>query len=163
MDPNNLGYDPLPYYAEPGQSAVSTPELAKEYPLTLFVGLMEEEYFHSNLRQVEALRKRNPFPVTMINPKTGRELGIAEDDWVFVETTHGKIKIKAGLRDEMPPGLVRIPHGWWFPEEAQGEPGLSAGWEHSDGVVLSDEAFNLDPEQGLPDMRGGVLCKVYPV
>lgn len=124
---------------------------------------MEEEYFHSNLRQVEDLRKRNPFPVTMINPETGRELGIAEDDWVFVETTHGKIKMKAGLRDEMPPGLVRMPHDWWFQEEAQGEPGLSAGWEHSDGVVLSDEAFNLDPEQGLPDMRGGVLCKVYPV
>jgi hypothetical protein len=37
------------------------------------------------------------------------------------------------------------------------------GWDHSDGVVLSDEAYNLDPEQGLPDMRGGVLCKVYPV
>jgi hypothetical protein len=71
--------------------------------------------------------------------------------------------MKAGLRDEMPPDLVRIPHGWWFPEQDQGEPGLSAGWEHSDGVVLSDEDYNLDPEQGLPDMRGGVLCKVYPV
>jgi anaerobic selenocysteine-containing dehydrogenase len=159
----DLGYDPLPYYAEPDQSPISTPELAKEFPLTLFVGLMEEEYFHSNLRQVDALRKRNPFPITMINPETGGKLGIAEGDWVFVETTHGKVKMKAGLREEMPPDLVRIPHGWWFPEQDQGEPGLSAGWEHSDGVVLSDEDYNLDPEQGLPDMRGGVLCKVYPV
>ena len=142
---------------------ISTPELAKEFPLTLFVGLMEEEYFHSNLRQVEALRKRNPFPIAMINPETGGQLGIAEGDWVFVETTHGKVKMKAGLRDEMPPDLVRIPHGWWFPEQAQGEAGLSAGWEHSDGVVLSDEDNNPDPEQGLPDMRGAVLCKVYPV
>jgi len=159
----DLGYDPLPYYTEPGQSPISTPELIKEYPLTLFVGLMEEEYFHSNLRQVQALRKRNPFPMAMINPETGRENGIAEGDLVFVETTHGKVKMKAGLRDEMPPDLVRIPHGWWFPEETQGEPGLSAGWDHSDGVVLSDDDDNLDPEQGLPNMRGGVLCKVYPV
>jgi anaerobic selenocysteine-containing dehydrogenase len=159
----DLGFDPLPYYAEPGQSPISTPELAKEYPLTLFVGLMEEEYFHTNLRQVAAFRKRNPFPVTMINPETGRKLGITEGDWVYVETTHGKVKMKAGLRNEMPPDLVRIPHGWWFPEQPQGEPGLSAGWDHSDGAVLSDDDFNLDPEQGLPNMRGGLLCKVYPV
>ncbi len=160
---SDLGYDPLPYYAEPGQSPIATPELAKEYPLTLYVGLMEEEYFHSSLRQVESFRKRNPFPVSMMNPETGRNLGISEGGWIFVETTHGKIKMKAGLRDEMPPDLVRVPHGWWFPEQTQGEPTFSTGFDYSDGVVLSDDDYNLDPEQGLPDMRGGILCKVYPV
>ncbi|MBW2062926.1 MAG: molybdopterin-dependent oxidoreductase [Deltaproteobacteria bacterium] len=160
---SDLGYDPLPHYIEPGQSPIATPELVKEYPLTLYVGLMEEEYFHSSLRQIDAFRKRNPFPISMINPETGRNLGISEGDWVFVETTHGRIKMKAGLRDEMPPDLVRVPHGWWFPEQTQGEPTLSAGFDHSDAVVLSDDDYNLDPEQGLPDMRGGVLCKVYPV
>ena len=30
-----MGYDPLPYFKEPGESPISTPELAKEYPLVL--------------------------------------------------------------------------------------------------------------------------------
>ena len=124
---------------------------------------MEPEYFHSSLRQVETLRKRNPFPVTMLNPQTGEKFGISDDEWVWVETTHGKIKMKAALSENMPQDLVRVPHGWWFPEEKQGLPGLSAAFEHSDAVVISDEDYNLDREQGLPDMRGGVLCKVYPV
>jgi anaerobic selenocysteine-containing dehydrogenase len=33
-----LGYDPLPYFVEPGESPASTPELAKEYPLVLTSG-----------------------------------------------------------------------------------------------------------------------------
>jgi anaerobic selenocysteine-containing dehydrogenase len=159
----NLGYDPLPYYSEPGQSLVRTPELTNDYPLTLFVGLMEEEFYHSTLRQVDALRERNPFPITMIHPETGHKLGIIEEAWVWVETTHGKVKMKARFSDDMPPDLVRVPHGWWLPEETQGEPGLSAVWEHSDGILLSDDNYNLDSEQGLPDMRGGLLCKVYPI
>lgn len=158
----DLGHDALPYYAEPPQTPISTPELVQDYPFTLFVGLMEEEYFHSTLRQVEPLRKRNPLPVALIHPDSGKKAGIADEEWIYVETTHGKVKMKARLREEMPPGLVRVPHGWWFPEEAQGKPGLSAGFDHSDGMLLSDEDYNLDPEQGLPDMRGGILCKVYP-
>ncbi len=70
--------------------------------------------------------------------------------------------MKVELSEDMPPNLVRIPHGWWLPEESEGEPGLSGVWEHSDGIVLSDEDRFLDPEQGMPTLRG-LLCKVYPV
>jgi acetylene hydratase len=84
----------------------------------------------------------------------GKNLGITDGEWVWVETTHGKVKMKARLTDDMPTDLVQIPHGWWIPEETQGELKLSGVWEHSDGIILSDQAFNLDTEQGLPDMRG---------
>ena len=33
-----LGYDPLPYYEEPPEGYVKTPEVAKEYPLILITG-----------------------------------------------------------------------------------------------------------------------------
>ena len=54
-----------------------------------------------------------------------------------------------------------MPHGWWKPET---EPGLAAGLSsaliHNDGMLFSDEAWNLDPEQGLANLRGGICARV---
>jgi hypothetical protein len=33
----------------------------------------------------------------------------------------------------------------------------------NDGMILSDHPDNLDPEQGLPNLRGGIRAKVYRV
>ena len=33
-----LGYDPLPFYEEPPESPIRTPEVAKDYPLILTTG-----------------------------------------------------------------------------------------------------------------------------
>ena len=68
--------------------------------------------------------------------------------------------MKAKLSDDIHPDLVRVPHGWWKPEEPKGEPGLSGVWKYSDGILLDDDPAHLDPEQGLPDLRGGRRCRV---
>ena len=54
------GYDPLPGYVEPAQSPISTPELYKEYPIILISGARQEEYAHSQQRNIPALRALNP-------------------------------------------------------------------------------------------------------
>jgi anaerobic selenocysteine-containing dehydrogenase len=152
-----LGYDPLPYFKDPLESQ---DHLADDYPLLLFVGEREDEYFISGGRHVEYLRKRNPDPQAYINTQTAKKSGIATGDWIWVETPHGRIELKAELRDTMPEELVRIPHGWWRPEEPQGTPHLSGALKHSDNVVLSDDDIYMDAEQGLIDLRGGRRCRV---
>jgi len=48
-----LGYDPLPYFAEPGESPYSTPELAREYPLILTTGYRQPFYDSCTAHQVK--------------------------------------------------------------------------------------------------------------
>ncbi|MBN1365434.1 MAG: hypothetical protein JW976_11560, partial [Syntrophaceae bacterium] len=84
-------------------------------------------------------------------------------DWIYVESDWGRIKMKAKLSADIQKDLVRIPHGWWKPEMAKGTPELCGAWDHSDGVLLSDAPELFDPEQGLPDLRGGRKCRVIPI
>ncbi len=46
------GFDPLPVYIEPTQSPISTPEVAKEYPLILNSGSRVPMYTHSKQRNI---------------------------------------------------------------------------------------------------------------
>ena len=56
------GLDPLPFYTEPPQSAVSTPELFKKYPLVMITGARSQLYFHSEHRMIPWLREKMPDP-----------------------------------------------------------------------------------------------------
>ena len=47
-----LGYDPLPFYEEPAESYIRTPDVAKEYPLILITGGRWMPQFHSEHRQL---------------------------------------------------------------------------------------------------------------
>jgi len=86
-----LGYDPLPSYREPPETPVSQPELAKEYPLILLTGARHKPFYHTEHRQVESLRKRHPNPIVQIHPETARDLGIADGDWVWIETARAGV------------------------------------------------------------------------
>lgn len=64
----DLGYDPLPYFQEPGESPYSTPELAKEYPLVLTSGYRQPFYFLSQYRNIPWLRSFQNYPIVQIHP-----------------------------------------------------------------------------------------------
>lgn len=160
----SLGYDPLPKYKEPAQTPISNPELAKKYPLTLFVGLREAPFYNTNLRHVNSLRRMLPDPLALLNPQDGVQFGLVNGDWIWVETTHGRVKMRTDLDEVQPVGTIRVPHGWWMAELEPGlETGLSGAMVYNDGMILSDDDWNLDREQGLPNLRGGILAKVYQV
>ncbi len=64
-----LGYDPLPFYEEPPESPVSTPEVAEEYPYILITGGNFRPMFHSENRQLRhGHREQYPDPIMDINP-----------------------------------------------------------------------------------------------
>jgi anaerobic selenocysteine-containing dehydrogenase len=125
------GLDPLPYYEEPGESPVSTPELYKKYPLILTTGRRSPVFFHSEHRMIPWLRELDPYPVVEINPQTAHELDISQGEWVYVENLRGRVRLKAKVTPTAQPGVVTAPHGWWLPETDGRAPNLFSTWEHN--------------------------------
>jgi anaerobic selenocysteine-containing dehydrogenase len=62
------GCEGLPLYREPHWSPVSTPDLAKDFPLVLTSGARSRTYTHSQGRQLETLRSREPEPKLQMSP-----------------------------------------------------------------------------------------------
>ena len=144
-----LGCDPLPYYR-------NVPEPCEEFPLKFFVGLREPQFFQSGQRHAKVLRKGNKTPRTFVNSIDAEKYGLTTGEWVTIESVAGKIHMEVLVRDDVPEGLIRVPHGWWLPEEKD----LGA-FEHNDGIIVPDSDEYLDKEQGIPHLKG-VPCKIYP-
>lgn len=154
-----LGYDPLPSFTEPDPL-----EQITEYPLVFFVGKREKGNYNTGLRQIMRLRRFNPEPELLLHPADVARYGLADGQWAWVETTVGRIQLLTRADSAQPEGTARVPHGWWKPELPQGAAnGLSGAMLHNDAVLIPDSPDNLDPIQGLPNLRGGIRCKVYPV
>jgi anaerobic selenocysteine-containing dehydrogenase len=158
-----LGYDPLPFYEEPPESPVSTPEVAREYPLILNTGGRFMPMFHSEHRQWGiGMRERHPDPLTDIHPDTARKLGISEGDWIFIETRRGRIKQKAHVNPGILSNVVNCEASWWFPEMPGAEPSLHGLWESNANVLTLDDPDCCDPLTGGWCNRA-LLCRVYKV
>jgi anaerobic selenocysteine-containing dehydrogenase len=157
-----LGYDPLPYYQEPPESAISTPELAEKYPLILITGGRFHPFFHSEHRQIDKLRKRYPWAKMQLNPDTAKELGLAEGDWAWVETQHGRVMQKVQIFEDIDPRVVHAQHGWWYPEMPGEEPWLHGVWVSNINVCTSSTEEECDEALGSWPLRT-FQCKVYKV
>ncbi|MDH4188795.1 MAG: molybdopterin-dependent oxidoreductase [Betaproteobacteria bacterium] len=150
-----MGYAPLPSYEEPPESPYAAPEVAKDYPLVLTTGGRIPYYFNSEHRQIANLRRAYREPRAEIHPDTAARHGIAQGDWMWIETRRGRIRQKAKLTDGIDPRVVNAEHGWWFPDE----PGPEYGIWKSNANVLTDSGPPYDPQMGTYQLRG-LLCRV---
>jgi thiosulfate reductase / polysulfide reductase chain A len=153
-----MGYDPLPYYEEPPESPISTPEVAKDFPLVLTTGARIPYFFNSEHRQLKRLRRAHPDPLVEIHPDTAAPLGIKNGDWIWIETLRGKIQQRAKVTTDVDPKVIHVEHGWWFPEEEGPEHGI---WK-SNANMLTRNGPPYDPAMGTYHLRG-LLCRVAPV
>jgi anaerobic selenocysteine-containing dehydrogenase len=128
----------------------------------LITGGRFRPYFHSEWRQVDALRKRRPHPQVQIHPDTATKLGIKNGDWVWIETLRGRIKQRCTIFDGIDPGVVHAEHGWWFPEEPGGEPSLHGAWESNINVVTDDDPDRCNKLGGGWPLKTA-LCRIYKV
>jgi len=158
FDAWGLGMDSLPYYTEPTESPVSTPELLKEYPLVLTTGARSWVFFHSENRQQASAREIHPNPVTQINPETARMHGIRNGDWIWIENSHGRCRQKAEVTPIIPAGIVHSEHGWWFPEKPAAAPSLFGVWD-SNINLLTTQCDNGPSGYGAPYKTQ--ICKIY--
>ena len=158
-----LGYEPRPFYEEPPESPVRTPELFKEYPLILNTGGRFMPLYHSEHRQWGVgLREMHPDPLLSIHPDTAQRLGIQNKDWVYIETKRGRIRQKANLTPDIPPGIVNAEASWWFPEKPGERPSLFGALESNANVLTIDDPDLCDPLTAGWCNRA-LLCKVYKV
>jgi thiosulfate reductase/polysulfide reductase chain A len=150
-----MGYEPLPYYEEPPESPVSTPDIAEKYPLVLTTGGRIPVFFNSEHRQLPLCRNGHPEPLAEIHPDTAAEYGIEDGDWMWIESRRGKIQQKAKVTDKIDPRVIHCEHGWWFPERKGPDYGI---WE-SNANVLTNNRAPFDPQMGTYQLRG-LLCRV---
>lgn len=153
-----MGYDPLPTYQEPPESPVTTPNIAKEFPYILTTGSRRPEFFHSEQRQIERLRKKRPYPTAEIHPATAAKHHVAEGDWITISSPRGTIRMKASVTENIKENVVNVEHGWWFPEKPAPDFGV---WE-SNANLLTSNAPPYDPAFGTYQLRG-LLCAIEKI
>jgi len=139
------GYPGLPEYREPYWSPLSTPELARRYPLVLTSGARSRTYTHSQGRRLTALNRREPEPKVQMSPADAGARDIRDGDPVRLSSPLGSITMRAQVTDTVPLGVVSAPHGWA---------------EADVNLLIPDDG--LDPISGFPPFRSS-LCQVEPV
>jgi anaerobic selenocysteine-containing dehydrogenase len=155
-----FGYAALPFFEEPPEGPVSTPNLAKRYPLILLTGVRHIAYHHSRFRDHEWARKIEPYPTIEIHPEAAAARGISDGDWVLIETPKGKVtcKQKAKVTEDIRPDVVSAPMGWWYPEQ----PGPEHGCYESNISAAMSYGSPWDPIIGCPSVKA-LLCEVARV
>jgi len=157
----DIGYDPLPGYEEAPHTLASDPAKAREYPFYLLSGPRARYHYHSQFHQIASFRKRYPDPIVQMNPEAARRLGIADGDWVWIESPLAKVKFRCQYSDGIDPRVVSAEHGWWYPDDPGEEPSLHGLWRSNINAVVDDDLDDCcDPQSGAWTMREQ-LCKVY--
>lgn len=155
------GYDPLPSHVEQLGSVLGNPELAKDYPLTFFIGAKSDPYFQQQGRNIASLRRLAPEPWVEMHPDTAYDLGLSDGDFVAVETPYGRLTAVCKHSDDAHPKVVRVPYRWTLPEQEPYFPNFSGLFQVSDNNLTSDAPEFSDPEQGILSLRG-LMCRVVP-
>ncbi len=155
---DHWGVETMPYHIEPIHGPVASPEEYKEYPFIATCGGRSYEFFHSEHRQLDTMREFHPDPLVMINPEAAAELGIIDNDWVWLESLQGRFRQRAKLFPGVKKNVVHAEHAWWFPEQQGEEPYLF-------GVFDSNPNNLTKPfENGQGGIGSGIksfLVKVY--
>ncbi|MFZ1886240.1 MAG: molybdopterin-dependent oxidoreductase [Rhodoplanes sp.] len=152
-----MGYAPLPTYEEPPESPLSRPDVAADYPLVLTTGARISNFFNSEHRQIEKLRKAHRDPIAEIHPDTAKRYGIEDRGWMWIETRRGRIKQRVRVTAGIDPRVIAAQHGWWFPEEPAPDHGV---WR-ANVNLLTDNQPPYDPAMGTYQLRA-LLCRVSP-
>ena len=151
----DLGFDPLPYFRE-------DPPHDPDFPLKLFTGVREDGFFQTGHRHIPEMRARHPEPLAFVSPGTAAQYQLEEGEWIEVTNQLGKVSIKTAIKEAMPDGLVRVPHGWWKPEMRQGAGHFSGALKYADAQLCRDDDDYLDLEQGIPHIKG-VACQILKI
>jgi anaerobic selenocysteine-containing dehydrogenase len=105
------GFDPLPTYTPPRESAASNPRLAERYPLTL---LSPPAHHFLNSTFVNVLhRYEEAGPTVEINPLDAFERNIDDGEQVRIRNDRGGFLAKAVVTERARTGVVIAPSIWW--------------------------------------------------
>ena len=155
------GYPPLPEYAEPLMSPVSRPDLAAAFPLIL-TSTKSGQFCESQHRALPSLRKHLRDPELELHPDAAADRGIAEGDWVTIETPEGAVRARARLNESLDPRVVCGQHGWWQACPQIGAPAYDPFSAEGANLNLIIGNTAIDPISGSVPHRS-YLCQVRAV
>ena len=136
----------MPVYVGPPEGLAETPELAEEYPLIFSDVHAHRLSVHSYFGGLPYLREKNRKPWVKINPATAEKYGIADGDWMKIESPHGWVKMVAEYFEGISPEVLMGKRGWWQSCEELGEPGYGCFDGGSEVNQLYDGTIaNFDP------------------
>lgn len=148
------GYEALPVYTEPGESPLSQPELAKEFPLVFNSGARSNVDLHTLHHSIPELLRERPVPTVMMNTVDAEKRGIGNGDLVHVRTKREQVGMYAFVTDDIVQGAI----------EASAMGGGALGpeaWRNANINKLTD-LERYDPISGFPVYKA-LLCDVVKV
>jgi anaerobic selenocysteine-containing dehydrogenase len=152
------GQPPLPEYREPLVGPVSRPDLARRYPLVLTCA-KANLFCESQHRALPSLRRKAMDPEVELHPAAAAERGIADGDWVAIETPEGSVRARARLNDGLQADVACGEHGWWQACPEVGAPGHDPFGPDGANYNLLIGNGALDPVSGSVPHRA-YLCEI---
>lgn len=136
------GYDPLPRWAEPQA------ELDAEYPFHLLIWRKPWER-HTQSQNDPVFAEFCSENEALVHPDAAGELGIKDEEYLWVESKLGKIKVKAKLTQGIRPDCVAVDHGFghWSPGYS-----VACGRGSNDGDLVASHTVAQQLEVGCPGM-----------
>ncbi len=155
------GYAPLPDFSEPRVGPVARPDLATRFPLILTCA-KPSLFCQTQHRALPSLRKRVAHPEVELHPEAARARGIANGDWVSIETPEARVRARARLNVDIDPRVVVGEHGWWQDCAELGAPGYDPFGPMGASFNLLIGTAERDPVSGTPSLRS-YLCEIRPI
>jgi anaerobic selenocysteine-containing dehydrogenase len=106
------GFDPLPFFNPPAESAVSDAARAQRYPLA-FLSPPARNFLNSTFANLKRFRDQEGEPRLELHSSDARARGIGDGDRVRVFNDRGSCVLRARVNDKPRPGVVVAPSVWW--------------------------------------------------
>jgi anaerobic selenocysteine-containing dehydrogenase len=104
--------DSLPCFIAPQESAQSNPALAAQYPLNILTP-KNHAFLNSGYANIARQLGHAGEQSLMLHPSDARARGIADGELVEVFNDRGCFRAEVEVSDEVRPGVVVAPLGYW--------------------------------------------------
>lgn len=149
----NTHFDPLPFYSDTLEAQQTD---LRQYPLNAITQRPMAMY-HSWDSQNAWLRQIHTHNYLHVNTKTAKAAGIGDDQWMWVESMHGKVRCMCRHSEAVEPGTVWT---WNAIGKAKGTWGLNKNANESQKGFLIN---HLISEELPPSAAGDHLSNSDPV
>ena len=147
------GYEPMPVYTEPKEGPMSSPGVARQFPLVFNSGARTNHDFRSQHHNIPTLVTKHPHPLVYIHLQDASDRDIHDGDEVIVKTLRGQVTFTARLTEDILKGVVEVNMGG-------GGPLGPVAWQKANVNELTD-LQNIDEISGFPVYKA-LLCDVVP-
>lgn len=118
-------------------------------------------FCQSQHRALPSLRRKALDPEVELHAEAARARGIAQGEWVSIETPQGRVRARAHLNAELNHRVVVGEHGWWQGCAALGAPAYDPFSHEGANFNLLIGSAALDPISGTASHRA-YLCEIRP-